>query len=137
MTPALTEMGTKAVEAARTMATLPGRQRANALRAMSAALPGIRNKLQQANEADISEARSNGLADPLIARLAISDKIFAYMQNRLNQVWSRVAGGCQINRPIDALIEAAGFSITSLDLGYLVDGPRMLTFHYDGRASRG
>lgn len=86
MTPALAEMGTKAVEAARIMATLPGKQRADALRAMAAALPAIRNELQQANEADISEARSNGLADPLIARLAITDKIFAYMQNRLNQV---------------------------------------------------
>jgi glutamate-5-semialdehyde dehydrogenase len=86
MTPALTEMGIGAVEAARNMASLPGRQRADALRAMAAALPGIRSELQQANDADISEARLKGLPDPLIARLAITDKIFAYMQMRLNQV---------------------------------------------------
>jgi len=86
MTSALTEMGIQAVEAARSMATLPGRQRADALRAMAAALPEIHSELQQANAADIEEARSKGLADPLIARLAITDKIFAYMQNRLNQV---------------------------------------------------
>lgn len=66
---------------------------------------------------------------------ASPDRRVAAWQNRLNPVWTRFAGGCQINRRIDALIADAGFSITRLEAGYLVDGPRVLTFHYDGRAS--
>ncbi len=67
---------------------------------------------------------------------ASQDRRVAAWQDRINPVWSRVAGGCQMNRPIDTLIAAAGFSVNRLEMGYLVDGPKILTFHYDGRASR-
>ncbi len=67
---------------------------------------------------------------------ASQDRRVAAWQGRLNPIWSRLAGGCQMNRPIDALITSSGFSITGLEMGYLVDGPKILTFHYEGRASR-
>jgi ubiquinone/menaquinone biosynthesis C-methylase UbiE len=55
-------------------------------------------------------------------------------QDRLTPLWRKVAGGCHLNRPIDRLIEAAGLRLTELETGYLVKGPRPLTFHYRGRA---
>ncbi len=58
-------------------------------------------------------------------------------QNRLTPLWSRCAGGCNLNRRIDVLIRAAGFRITRLETGYLLKGPRPLTYHYQGRARRG
>lgn len=66
---------------------------------------------------------------------ASPDPRVAAWQNRLNPIWTRFAGGCQINKPIDILISRSGFSITRLNAGYLVDGPKVLTFHYDGRAT--
>ncbi len=61
----------------------------------------------------------------------------AAWQNRLNPLWNRCAGGCNLNRPMDVLIRAAGFRITRLETGYLLKGPRPLTYHYEGRAGRG
>jgi ubiquinone/menaquinone biosynthesis C-methylase UbiE len=55
-------------------------------------------------------------------------------QDRLTPLWSRLAGGCHLNRPIDRLIEGAGLTLTELETGHLVAGPRLLTFHYRGRA---
>jgi ubiquinone/menaquinone biosynthesis C-methylase UbiE len=55
-------------------------------------------------------------------------------QDRLTPLWRRLAGGCHLNRPIDRLIETAGLHLIELETGYLVRGPRPLTFHYRGRA---
>ena len=55
-------------------------------------------------------------------------------QNRLNPFWKRVAGGCNINRKIDALMSAAQFRITQLETGYL-KGPKPMSFHYKGIAT--
>ena len=55
-------------------------------------------------------------------------------QDRMTPLWRKVAGGCHLNRPIDRLIESAGLRLAELDTGYLVQGPRPLTFHYRGRA---
>ena len=54
-------------------------------------------------------------------------------QNRLTPVWRRVAGGCHLNRNVDDLIRAAGFTIAELQTGYL-PGPRIATYMYEGRA---
>jgi ubiquinone/menaquinone biosynthesis C-methylase UbiE len=54
-------------------------------------------------------------------------------QDRLTPVWKRLAGGCHLNRPIADLVREAGFAIEQLDTGYL-EGPRPLTFTYEGRA---
>ena len=64
--------------------------------------------------------------------LAPEEKIRRW-QNRLDPVWKRIAGGCHLDRPIRELIEKSGFQIAQLDMGY-AQGPRMMTFFYQGRA---
>jgi ubiquinone/menaquinone biosynthesis C-methylase UbiE len=54
-------------------------------------------------------------------------------QDRLTPFWARVAGGCQLNRPIDRLIEEAGFSPLTLDRGY-ASGPKPMAYLYKGVA---
>jgi len=54
-------------------------------------------------------------------------------QNRLNPIWKRFSGGCHLNRPIPALIEAGGFRIERLDTMYL-PGWRPANFNYWGTA---
>lgn len=55
-------------------------------------------------------------------------------QDRLNGLWGRLAGGCNINRPIAAMIRDAGFRIEDLETGHLVAGPKLVTYLYRGRA---
>ena len=55
-------------------------------------------------------------------------------QDRLNGLWGRLAGGCNINRPIAAMIRDAGFRIEDLETGHLVEGPKLVTYLYRGRA---
>jgi SAM-dependent methyltransferase len=54
-------------------------------------------------------------------------------QDRLTLVWKRVAGGCHLNRPIAALVEAVGFDVSQLETGYM-RGPKPMTFVYQGIA---
>ena len=54
-------------------------------------------------------------------------------QDRLNPLWSRVGGGCNLNRKIDDLIRDAGFGILQLETGY-AGGPKLLTYPYRGLA---
>jgi len=54
-------------------------------------------------------------------------------QDRLNPVWKRLGGGCNLNRPIPAIIEASGFRITSLDRMY-IPGWRPASYNYWGSA---
>ncbi len=57
-------------------------------------------------------------------------------QDRFNGVQQKLAGGCNLNREIAALIAAAGFSITSLRNFYLRGGPKTVGYMYVGRAVR-
>ena len=54
-------------------------------------------------------------------------------QDRLTPLWARVAGGCHLNRPIDVLLERAGFQPITLDRGY-GEGPRPMSYLYKGVA---
>lgn len=54
-------------------------------------------------------------------------------QDRLNPIWKRLGGGCNLNRPIPTLIEAGGFQIKSLDTMY-IPGWRPASFNYWGTA---
>ena len=47
-------------------------------------------------------------------------------QSRLDPLWSRLAGGCHLTRPVAAAIAAAGFRIESHDSMYLPGTPRVL-----------
>jgi SAM-dependent methyltransferase len=55
-------------------------------------------------------------------------------QNRLNPLQRRVAGGCQLNRPIDDLLRAAGFCLDALDTYYMPDTPRPFAHMFEGIA---
>jgi ubiquinone/menaquinone biosynthesis C-methylase UbiE len=63
---------------------------------------------------------------------APDDKVRRW-QERLNGPWRKVAGGCHMNRDIPALIETAGFNITS-DSRMYIPGPKMLSYNYWGVA---
>jgi len=56
-------------------------------------------------------------------------------QQRLTPLWRRCAGGCHLDRHPDQLLLAAGFDLERLETGYLMDGPRLVTFHYRGSAA--
>ena len=55
-------------------------------------------------------------------------------QDRLNPIWKRVGGGCNLNRPIPDLIERAGFEVTNLETMY-IPGWRPASFNYWGTAT--
>lgn len=54
-------------------------------------------------------------------------------QDRLTPAWSKLAGGCHLNRDIPALLREGGFRCDDLETLYL-PGPRPLTFNYWGTA---
>lgn len=56
-------------------------------------------------------------------------------QDRLDRLWSRLAGGCHLNRKMDALIAGAGFELAELETGY-APGPKPLAYLYRGVARR-
>ena len=62
------------------------------------------------------------------------DEGVARWQDRLTPVWRPIAGGCHLNRAIDAEIARSGFSLTELQTGYM-RGPKPFTFMYEGRAA--
>ena len=64
------------------------------------------------------------------------DVAVARWQGRLNPVWKRVAGGCNLNRRIDDLIAGAGFEIGSIERGY-GEGPKPFAYLYKGIAEKG
>ena len=55
-------------------------------------------------------------------------------QARINPLWRRLMGGCNLNRPIVDWIEQAGFSVTTLDQMYLPGTPRIAGFNVWGAA---
>jgi ubiquinone/menaquinone biosynthesis C-methylase UbiE len=57
----------------------------------------------------------------------------ARWQDRLTPLQKRLAGGCHLNRPIDRLIEGAGFRLDRIDRFY-VRGPKVGTYLYAGVA---
>ena len=63
------------------------------------------------------------------------DSKVAKWQNRLNPIWNRFAGGCDLNRDIPELIVAGGFRIESQETGYLEGIPKFANFNYWGRAT--
>jgi hypothetical protein len=54
-------------------------------------------------------------------------------QDWLTPAWKRIGGGCHLNRPIQSLIEQAGFRIAQLETGYM-PGPKPMAFLYQGSA---
>lgn len=54
-------------------------------------------------------------------------------QNRINPIWKRVGGGCNLNRRIPELFEETGFHIPDLQTMY-IPGWRPACFNYWGNA---
>ena len=55
-------------------------------------------------------------------------------QNRLNKVWSKISGGCNINKDIPSIIESSGLVVSQLETMYLPKTPKMLGYNYWGYA---
>jgi ubiquinone/menaquinone biosynthesis C-methylase UbiE len=66
------------------------------------------------------------------------DPAVARKQRRFNGMQQRLAGGCHLDRPIDALVQEAGFDITELDHDHM-PGPKFMLpwgYLYEGVATR-
>lgn len=55
-------------------------------------------------------------------------------QNRLNPLWRRIGGGCNLNRDIPALLEQSGYRVDSLNTMYLPGTLRIAGFNVWGTA---
>lgn len=56
-------------------------------------------------------------------------------QDRINPVWRRIAGGCNLNRNIPQLLTQGGFGIDELEQMYLPSTPKVAGYNYWGSAS--
>jgi len=65
---------------------------------------------------------------------AAPDRDVRCWQNRLNPLWTRLGGGCNLNREIPALLEQGGFRIRNLESMY-IPGWKPACFNYWGTAS--
>jgi len=64
------------------------------------------------------------------------DAAVARWQQRVNPLWRKLLGGCNLNRPITRWITDAGFCIVNLDQMYLPGTPRIAGFNVWGSAER-
>lgn len=64
-----------------------------------------------------------------------ADRATQRWQHRVNPVWSRLAGNCQLDRDPTALLRAAGFVPEELSVGQ-GEGPRLFGSTYQGVARR-
>ena len=55
-------------------------------------------------------------------------------QNRINPLWKKIAGGCNLNRDIPALIKTSGFKLENLEKMYLPSTPKIAGYNYWGYA---
>jgi ubiquinone/menaquinone biosynthesis C-methylase UbiE len=64
------------------------------------------------------------------------DAQIAKRQDRYNPIQKIIGVGCNMNRPIDSLIEKGGFALTNLERFLLPKSPRVLADMYRGTARR-
>ena len=62
------------------------------------------------------------------------DANIAKWQSRINPIWSKIAGGCYLNRNIPELITSAGFVIENMEQMYLPSTPKFAGYNYWGSA---
>jgi len=99
-----------------TLCSIPG---------VAAALAEIRRVLKPEGQyVFLEHGRSD---DPRVAR----------RQDFFNPIQKVIGCGCNLNRPIDNLVDAAGLRITKLDRYMMPDTPRMLGEMYRGIAKKG
>jgi ubiquinone/menaquinone biosynthesis C-methylase UbiE len=64
------------------------------------------------------------------------DKNVRRWQDWLTPAWKRISGGCHLNRPIQLMIENAGFRVDRVETGYM-PGPKPMTYMHEGSARPG
>lgn len=57
----------------------------------------------------------------------------ARWQARLTPLWRRCSGGCHLDRPVEELVQGAGFRLETLATGYM-NALKPFTFMYEGTA---
>ena len=55
-------------------------------------------------------------------------------QKRINPLWRKIAGGCNLHRDIPSLIKESGFKLEKLDTMYLPSTPKFAGYNYWGYA---
>ncbi len=80
------ELGKKARRASHTMMGMSADEKNHALLAMADALERRKDKIQEENAKDVSEARDAGLSDALVDRLVLDDKRMAAMTQGLRDI---------------------------------------------------
>jgi len=55
-------------------------------------------------------------------------------QNIINKFWSKIAGGCNINRNIPELIKKSGFRVVEIEEMYIPKTPKIAGYNYWGYA---
>ena len=64
------------------------------------------------------------------------DKHIAKWQKRINPLWGKIAGGCNLNRNIPKLITSSGFRISNMEEMYLPSTPKFAGYNYWGTAKK-
>ncbi len=67
---------------------------------------------------------------------AAPDRVVRRWQDALDPIWTRLGGGCHLNREIPMLLQQSGFTITDMNTMYL-PGWRPANFNYWGTAIHG
>ena len=62
------------------------------------------------------------------------DKNIMKWQNRINPLWGKLFGGCNINRNIPEIIQSSGLKINKLEQMYLPSTPKVVAYNYWGSA---
>lgn len=57
-------------------------------------------------------------------------------QHRINPVWKKLMGGCNLNRPVITNIEAMGFSLVEHHSEYLKNSPKFIGYNTLGKAKK-
>ncbi len=56
-------------------------------------------------------------------------------QDRINPWWKKIAGGCNLNRDIPALLQDGGFTVHDMETLYLPSTPRFAGYNFWGSAT--
>ena len=64
------------------------------------------------------------------------DKNIAKWQKRINPLWGKIAGGCNLNRDIPKIISSSGFKISNMEEMYLPSTPKFAGYNYWGVAKK-